>query len=269
MTSSKCGMREARHGAAGLSAAGQVQGPGDGAHVCLGQPRVGQRAEHSMVGGGLGAGPVRSEDVVGVLAVGHGGQPVLGDDLVGDPREQLVLAVEAAVRAVGAVGGALPLVGARPRRGEPRSPRRRRGRPGARRWPGSPRRPGSPRCGPARGSARQVRAGRRSRHPRRRRRPTGAALRWRQPPAGRRGRSRHPRGGTTPVGRGSGRGERLAPPGCPGNCSSRRRLLGWLHRLGLLPRRSGPHPAPAPSPVPTGCPATAGLCVEHRVSHRS
>jgi hypothetical protein len=72
---------------------------------------VGERAQHAVLGGGPGAGPVGAQHVVGVLAVGDRVEPVALPHLVGDAREQLVLAVVAAVRPVGPVGGPLALVG--------------------------------------------------------------------------------------------------------------------------------------------------------------
>jgi hypothetical protein len=55
--------------------------------------------------------PVGPAGVIGVLAVRDRYQPVLNDNLVGNPGEELVLAVEAAVRAVADVGPALALPG--------------------------------------------------------------------------------------------------------------------------------------------------------------
>ena len=269
MTSSKCGMREARHGAAGLSAHGRSRARATARTSALVSPASANGRSTRWLVAAWEPGLSGLTDVVGVLAVGDRGQPVPGDDLVGDAGEQLVLAVETAVRAVGTVGGVLALVRDHLDQGNPNHRGDGAGGPVLVAGQACRRRPGSPTCGPAPGRGRPAPAGRRSRRHRRRRRPAGSAVRWRQPPAGRRGRWRRPVGGPTPVGRGSRRGERLAPPGCPGNCSSRRCLLGWLHRLGLLPHRSGPHPAPAPSPAPTGCPAIVGLSVEQAISHRS
>ena len=58
-----------------------------------------------MRGGCARAGPVRSQRVIGILAVGHGGQAVGASYFIFYPGEQLVFAVEAAIRAVGPVGG--------------------------------------------------------------------------------------------------------------------------------------------------------------------
>ena len=69
VTGSKCGIREARQGAAGLSATGQVERPGDAAYVGLGQPGVGQGPEHRVVGRRAAARAGPAGDVVGVLAV--------------------------------------------------------------------------------------------------------------------------------------------------------------------------------------------------------
>jgi hypothetical protein len=52
---------------------------------------------------GSGTWPVRAARVVGVLPVRHGGAAVAVHDLVGNPREQFVLAIKAAVRLVAAV----------------------------------------------------------------------------------------------------------------------------------------------------------------------
>jgi hypothetical protein len=56
---------------------------------------------------GRGPGTVWATGVVGVLAVGDGGQPVAAYDLVGDPPEQLVLTVKAAIRRVAPIPGPL------------------------------------------------------------------------------------------------------------------------------------------------------------------
>ena len=104
-------MREARHGAAGLSATGSSRARATSRTRALSSPAIGERAQHPVVGGGLGAGAVGPAGVVGVLAVGDGGEAVRGDDLVGDAAEELVLAEEAAVGAVAAVVGVVALVG--------------------------------------------------------------------------------------------------------------------------------------------------------------
>jgi hypothetical protein len=64
-----------------------------------------------VLGCGVGARPVGAACVVGVLPVRNGIQPVFGHQLVVDPGEQLVLAEEAAIRAVGAVFRAVALMG--------------------------------------------------------------------------------------------------------------------------------------------------------------
>jgi len=58
-----------------------------------------------------GARSVQAAGVVRVLAVGDRGEPVASNDLVGDPGEELVLAVEAPVGTVGPVCRVVPLVG--------------------------------------------------------------------------------------------------------------------------------------------------------------
>ena len=88
----------------------QAQGACQGAHARLGHARLGQRAQHRVLGRRPRARPVHGHGVVRVLAVGHRVQSV-GRDLLGaDAFEQLGLAVVAAVGPVGPVRGALPLV---------------------------------------------------------------------------------------------------------------------------------------------------------------
>ena len=94
-----------------LVRAGQLQGAGDPPHLQFGQPGVGERAQHVVVGRGAGTGPVGPDHVVGVLPVGDRVEPVGPDHLVGDAGEQLVLAVETPVRTVGDVLRALAFVG--------------------------------------------------------------------------------------------------------------------------------------------------------------
>src|SRR5699024_2917098 len=98
-------------GGGGLVRARQFQRPGDLAHVRLGGAGLGQRAQHLVVGGGAGARPVGTFGVIGVLPVGHRDQAVLGDHLIGDPAEELVLAEEAAVHIICPVGGVVLFVG--------------------------------------------------------------------------------------------------------------------------------------------------------------
>ncbi len=93
-----------------LVGVGESERAGQLAHVRLGQAGVGERPEHPVLGGRPGAGPVGPTRVVGVLAVRDGSEPVRGRDVVGDPREELVLAVEAAVGSVGPVGRVVALV---------------------------------------------------------------------------------------------------------------------------------------------------------------
>lgn len=114
-------MREAggEAGCGRLVGARQLQRMGEVADVGLGQPEVGQRPQHRVAGRGSRARPVRAAGVVGVLAVGHGGEPVTRDDLIGDPGEQLVLAVEAPVRTIGSVCRVVTLVGRHLHDGDP------------------------------------------------------------------------------------------------------------------------------------------------------
>src|SRR5690625_2697709 len=93
---------QARSG--GLVRNRQLQGPGHFAHHRFGHPGLSQRPEHPMVRGRLGAGPVGAFGVVGVLPVRHRHQTEFLDQVLRDAGEQFVLAVEAAVRPVGAVG---------------------------------------------------------------------------------------------------------------------------------------------------------------------
>ena len=95
-----------------LVGVGQAERAGDPAHRRLVHPGVGQRAQHAVLRRGPRARPVGTARVVGVLAVGDRPQAVRGDHLVADAGEQLVLAVEAAVGAVAAVGRVVALRGA-------------------------------------------------------------------------------------------------------------------------------------------------------------
>ena len=77
-------MREARQGAAGLSADGRPR-PGRASRTsALVRPGVGQRSQHPVLGGRPGARAVGPSRVVGVLAVGDRVEPVRGDHLVAD-----------------------------------------------------------------------------------------------------------------------------------------------------------------------------------------
>src|SRR5205823_13350395 len=84
--------------------------PGDPPYRLLAQARVSERTEDGVSACGAGPGAVGPAGVVHVLPVRHGGQPVPAHNLVVDPAEQLVLAVEAAVRPVAPVLRAVPLV---------------------------------------------------------------------------------------------------------------------------------------------------------------
>ena len=103
-------MREARQGAAGLSAYGSPSA-GRCADADLSRPRSARGRSTRVLGRRPAARAVRSSRVVGVLAVGHRVEPQPLDHLVGDAGEQLVLAVEAPVRAVRPVGGDVALMG--------------------------------------------------------------------------------------------------------------------------------------------------------------
>ena len=83
---------------------------GDAPDGGLAQTGVGQRAQYLVLGGRTGAGPIGTGCVIGVLAVRHRVQPLACDDFVVDPAEQLVLAVEATIRAVGDIGSPFTLV---------------------------------------------------------------------------------------------------------------------------------------------------------------
>ena len=111
VTSVWCGMRDARQGAAGLSAQGSSQARASRRTAALSSPASRERRQHPVVGGRAAAGPVGTRGVVEVLPVRDGVERVGAHDLVGDPGEQLVLAVEAAVGAVGPVGRVAALVG--------------------------------------------------------------------------------------------------------------------------------------------------------------
>ena len=111
VTGSWCGIRDARQGAAGLSAQGRPEHPRDPPDGGLVEPGVGERPQHAVLGRGPRAGPVGPAHVVGVLPVGDPVEPVPVEHLVADGREQLVLAVEAAVGPVRAVLGPVPLAG--------------------------------------------------------------------------------------------------------------------------------------------------------------
>ena len=99
---------EARRG--GLVRDPHAQLAGGVPHHRLRHPGLGEGAQDGVLGGRTRAGAVGASRVVGVLAVGDRGEPEPGHELVVDAREQLVLAVEAPVGAVGAVGGGVALV---------------------------------------------------------------------------------------------------------------------------------------------------------------
>src|SRR5665647_1814539 len=94
----------------GLVCARQVERPGDAPYGRLVHSRVGQRSQDRVHGGRPRPGTVGAPRIIGVLAIGHGGQPMGDHDLLRDPGEELVLAVEAPVDVVAAVLGPVTLV---------------------------------------------------------------------------------------------------------------------------------------------------------------
>jgi hypothetical protein len=89
----------------------QVQGPCNGTHVTLRQSRRCEGPEHSVIGGGAGTCPVRPSGIVGVFPVCDGVELEALGDVIFDPAEKLVLAIETAIGPVRLILRAITLVG--------------------------------------------------------------------------------------------------------------------------------------------------------------
>ena len=169
VTSSKCGIREARQGDAGLSAHGQAELAGDRADVGLGQPGRRPAGDGRRARWPPWPRAGRAADVIGVLPVRDRVQPQVRGDAGVDGGEQLVLAVVAAIRAVRPIGRPVTLAGLDLDHRHADLPGHRMGGARARRRPGSGRRRARRRPGRCRAPGRRGPAGRRSRRHRRRR----------------------------------------------------------------------------------------------------
>src|SRR5665647_2547656 len=66
----------------------QVERPGDAPYGRLVHSRVGQRSQDRVHGGRPRPGTVGAPRIIGVLAIGHGGQPMGDHDLLRDPGEE-------------------------------------------------------------------------------------------------------------------------------------------------------------------------------------
>ena len=109
VTSLKYGIRDDRHADAGSSHVGSPARRDSSRISSFVKPGFVERTAHAELARGLAAGPVVAA-IVGVAAVGDHRNPALARDRR-ELRVQLVLAVIAAVRGIGAVLGPLQLAG--------------------------------------------------------------------------------------------------------------------------------------------------------------
>lgn len=93
----------------GLVGGAQPQRARERPHAGLGQPRLGQGTQDLVLGCRHSTGTIDPDRIVGVLAVGDVRESLPLGDVVADAREQFVLAVEAAIRAVRPVFGLVTL----------------------------------------------------------------------------------------------------------------------------------------------------------------